>query len=304
MPLEDERWAQADPRYTVTPTFFGACLAFFGKHYNVVSGHAVCAACRGEGALPERALLVTLDDGWADTAEYALPVLQEHGLPATVFVPPPVIDSGASFWQERVYGGWKAGTLPETAIGDDLPGEDDRAIRALIRRLSLADEKERSEIVEALTARTPRLRRQMLTRAQLRQLYDAGIELGAHGMSHEPLAGSEGAAEEMREARVRLSELLGGAAVTSMSFPHGSYDDAVLEIALRTYDAVYTSDGTLNVTTDGALRNRSVARIGIPGEVLSDDGARLSPDLLALWLFRRPLGETGLRPGERPSTSE
>ncbi len=37
--------------------------------------------------LPEHAVLITFDDGYRDTLENALPVLQKHGCPAVIFVP-------------------------------------------------------------------------------------------------------------------------------------------------------------------------------------------------------------------------
>src|SRR5262249_17211406 len=105
----DERWASPDPGYTVSSECLRDCIGFFGNHYELVDGPAVRAARRGDGRLPERALLVTFDDGWADTAECALPVLRELGCPAVVFVPPPVVGSRLPFWQERVFGAWQLG---------------------------------------------------------------------------------------------------------------------------------------------------------------------------------------------------
>ena len=76
----DERWAHADPRYSMTDDQLEQCLQFFGKHYSLVDLAAIEAAAARRGkaleALPARALLVTFDDGWADTEEYALPVLR------------------------------------------------------------------------------------------------------------------------------------------------------------------------------------------------------------------------------------
>jgi peptidoglycan/xylan/chitin deacetylase (PgdA/CDA1 family) len=37
--------------------------------------------------LPPKAILITFDDGYRDTLENALPVLQDHGHPAVIFVP-------------------------------------------------------------------------------------------------------------------------------------------------------------------------------------------------------------------------
>ena len=37
--------------------------------------------------LPEKAVLITFDDGYRDTLENALPVLQKHGHGAVIFIP-------------------------------------------------------------------------------------------------------------------------------------------------------------------------------------------------------------------------
>jgi len=48
-----------------------------------------------EGApLPARPAVITFDDGNKPTLQYAVPVLQERGLPATFFVPPQYAESG------------------------------------------------------------------------------------------------------------------------------------------------------------------------------------------------------------------
>src|SRR5215471_13447477 len=39
-----------------------------------------------ERSLPERAICVTFDDGYADNADVALPILKHWGVPATFFV--------------------------------------------------------------------------------------------------------------------------------------------------------------------------------------------------------------------------
>jgi peptidoglycan/xylan/chitin deacetylase (PgdA/CDA1 family) len=55
--------------------------------WEVVDVGELRAALAGSSRLPERAALVTFDDGYRCVHEYALPVLQRHACPALLFVP-------------------------------------------------------------------------------------------------------------------------------------------------------------------------------------------------------------------------
>jgi peptidoglycan/xylan/chitin deacetylase (PgdA/CDA1 family) len=55
--------------------------------YNVVDLDAVLDHYTTGKPLPEKAVLITFDDGYRDTLENALPVLQKHGYPAVIFIP-------------------------------------------------------------------------------------------------------------------------------------------------------------------------------------------------------------------------
>ena len=49
-----------------------------------------------DGPLPSRSVVVTFDDGYVDNLEQALPVLREHGVPATLFIATGNIDTPPS----------------------------------------------------------------------------------------------------------------------------------------------------------------------------------------------------------------
>src|SRR5829696_1280245 len=73
---------------TVTPEAFSrqiGTMAAMG--YTAILPDAWIAYVRGEGEIPERCVMITFDDAYADLDEYALPVLEKRGFPATVFVP-------------------------------------------------------------------------------------------------------------------------------------------------------------------------------------------------------------------------
>ena len=74
-----------DHEMNVTPESFRDQMAWLVAHHTPVTlGEA--ASGRPEGVSRGSALAVTLDDGYRDNLTNAAPVLQQHGIPATVFV--------------------------------------------------------------------------------------------------------------------------------------------------------------------------------------------------------------------------
>ena len=282
---DDPRWAAADPRYTMSRSLFAECLAFFRDRYSVVTPQDVLAA--GDGAaLPERALLVTIDDGWADTHEHALPELVRAHVRALVFVAADAIDAPEPFWQERVVAAYRTGRLDVRA----LAAPDAEALVARLGRMS-ASKREHwlRDCLPRLEARSaPRLG----TAAQMRAIAEAGMTIGGHGASHEPLAGHpdlEGEITASRDELVHLIGPLGNGEPSAMSFPHGAYDQAAVRVARASgYRLLFTSDTCLNALAAGRLTSDVVGRVGVPADAITGTRGKLSPDQLARWLWLRP----------------
>jgi biofilm PGA synthesis lipoprotein PgaB len=75
------------PEYAVTPTQFLRHLDWLRNHgYRFVSLDDVVAARAGRRPLPEKAVLVTFDDGYQSVYVHAFPVLKLLGIPAVVNV--------------------------------------------------------------------------------------------------------------------------------------------------------------------------------------------------------------------------
>jgi len=73
---------------TVPVAIFDQQLGRLGElGYNVVDLDAVLDHYTLGEPLPEKAVLITFDDGYRDTLENALPVLQRHGFSAVIFIP-------------------------------------------------------------------------------------------------------------------------------------------------------------------------------------------------------------------------
>jgi peptidoglycan/xylan/chitin deacetylase (PgdA/CDA1 family) len=78
---------EAADRLAVSPdAFAGQLERLAAGGFSTLTAAALAAALHGGPALPERPVVLTFDDGFADFHSRALPLLLRHGFTATVFV--------------------------------------------------------------------------------------------------------------------------------------------------------------------------------------------------------------------------
>ena len=62
-------------------------IAFMKSNFNIVTMEQVLEAISTKEKLPEKALLLTFDDGYADNYNVAMPILEEYGVQVSFFIP-------------------------------------------------------------------------------------------------------------------------------------------------------------------------------------------------------------------------
>ena len=81
------RLGTGNSKMVVSPSNFEAQMAWLARNgYRVVRLGDLAAFLAGERPLPQRAVVVTFDDGYESVYRHAFPVLKKYGLPATAFV--------------------------------------------------------------------------------------------------------------------------------------------------------------------------------------------------------------------------
>ena len=265
--------AAAMPAFTVDTRVFRKLLAFVDRYYTVVSMADVLAACRGASELPRFAATITFDDGWADNALHAAPILRRMGLPATLFLATGILEGEDAFWREHLHamsvllperrfqGIWRnhLGPCPEGPLVDEV------GRYRLVVWAEAADPEVRSSLMEELRAASGLPPGSgLMTEDQVRS-WGKDFELGAHGHRHEPLTEVEDARAELRAARRGLRRTTPEAPQGwpyAVSAPHGRYDAAVVESARQEgYELFFTSDVCLNRVRGGRPESDVLGRV-------------------------------------------
>ncbi len=103
----------------------------------------------------------------------------------------------------------------------------------------------------------------MMTREQVREMADAGIDFGSHLLQHRKLTDMPEAeqVEQLNRSREGL-EAITQAPVTSIAYPYGAYDESVMEMtrAAGYSYAVTTEPGVNRSTTDPLCLKRFTAK--------------------------------------------
>jgi len=187
------------------------------------------------GRLPPRSIAVTFDDGYADNATVALPILRRHAVPATFFVATGFLDGGR-MWNDTVIEFIRGApgdsvNLSSVGLGSEKlgpPAVRGQLAEKILRHVKHLHPAQRSARVEALSGGLDRLLPDdlMMTSVQLRWLVDAGMEIGAHTVNHPILVtlSDEEAKMEIADSREVLQRIT-GKPVTSFAYPNGRPGD-------------------------------------------------------------------------------
>jgi len=184
-----------------------------------------------DGRLPGGAVCVTFDDGYADNAEIALPILQRWGIPATFFISTGFLEGGC-MWNDSVIESVRSASGPVldlTSIGVGCHSIESYAQRrhlgnrvlTALKYLSPNDRLERvARIAEIASAKLPD--HLMMVPEQIRELSNAGMEIGGHTVNHPILTSIDdnAAFAEIAQGKEELSSIT-RTPVKFFAYPNG-----------------------------------------------------------------------------------
>jgi peptidoglycan/xylan/chitin deacetylase (PgdA/CDA1 family) len=274
-----------DPQLlAVKPLHFAQHLAVLRRGFRVISLVELVEAL-GRGRFPRQAVVVTIDDGYADNLANAKPLLESFDTPATVFVTTGSIGSEREFWWDElerfvlhpgqlprrlrltIRGHSHEWDLGEAAAysADDFernkswhveqpsdPSPRQSLYRALYSHLHPLSHDEKWTVLGDLAQQAEigaagRSTHHVVSDEELRQLGGGVIEIGAHSVTHPTLAALSPDAQrhEIRDSKALLEGRLGHP-IVGFAYPHGSYTAAtVAAVREAGYGYACTSDARL-----------------------------------------------------------
>jgi len=284
----------SDPqRLAITPSRFAQHLELLTRCYRPLPLKELATRARA-GTLPDRAVAVTFDDGYADLIENAKPLLDRFDVHATLFVTTSLLGSTREFWWddlERLL--LTPGNLPSAltvAIGErtrtwDLdegssytagqrrmhaawdvessanPTTRHDVYRQLHRLMRDASAAEREQALGALAAArsatsTGRQTHRVLSQDEVVRLAkDPLVAIGAHTVNHPMLSALPSADQRSEIVESRTTlQRLTDREIGDFAYPFGGSDDYTHETETLVREAGFTA---AYGTTPGAVGPRS-----------------------------------------------
>ena len=245
-------------------------LDFFKENFNIVTMEEVIEAVQEGKKLPEKALLLTFDDGYTDNYTVALPLLAERGLQGSFFVPAKPYDKGGLLEVNKIHFTLAKGN--EKDIVKDILDYSLKIKEKLREKLNMADRdiseelykryavsngrdtvdtsfikkmlqeilpaENRTEIIDILFDKYVEVSEEVLAnelyvnKTQLKVMKKLGMFIGVHGYEHNHLAllTEEEQKKDLEKALSAMGEFIDEDAWV-MNYPYGSYNETTLRLA-------------------------------------------------------------------------
>ncbi len=279
----------------VTPERLDAVLSQLSKHYNFISLSEAVEMLSGTIPMVNHGLVLTFDDGYRNNVTEAWPVLKRHSAAATFFVAAGFVETGKSFWIDRL--DYALQQAPDSArllrnrqFRFDFRGLSREQLQSQYRNLRLevkksaVDDEEMLSVFDAMSGALEIAAGTTISDIldsdesvaiarwdELVQAASEGVTIGSHSVDHRQLARIPQALldRQLVNSKKMIEEHL-QQECRYFCFPNGSFDEAVVA---STRDAGYTAALTtvrgLNKVGDNLFTLRRYALPSKPSEFLN-----------------------------------
>lgn len=230
----------------LSPQSFEKQIKYLSRNYNILSLDRLVEYIEQGRNIPEKAVVITFDDGYKDNYRYAYPILKKYHAPATIFLTTGHIGTGIIFWWDKVgyiiqhtnLGQLCLDQLGCYSLQSDL--EKSHAEIMIKEKLKNLPEEKKDLLIEELLAvsgvdiPTNLSKEYILSWDEVREMSNDGIQFGAHTVSHPILTNIplEQARSEIIQSKVDIEKTI-GQNVTTFAYPNGNFNADIVELVKK-----------------------------------------------------------------------
>ncbi len=258
-PIADSRYPEIKGLELV---LFKEQIQYFKENFHVVTMEQVIDHLDGRVQLPDKAMLLTFDDGYADHYQYVFPILKEQGMQGSFFVPSAILKYAKVLDVNKIhfilacsdfkklvpeifnlleeYRKEGYNIEPDEILFDKLAVANrwDPKEVIFVKRLlqSYLEEKLRGEIVDRLFLESVGVPEEEFSKKlymnleQIQEMKAAGMFFGLHGDRHYWLnrLPEDKMKEDIQNGLDYFRTVIDSDYIV-MNYPYGGYDDRVLD---------------------------------------------------------------------------
>lgn len=213
-------------------------LRYLRRHYNIISLTEAVARIGDGKEFRERSAVITVDDGYRDFYEIAVPVLKSFGVPATIYLVTEFVAGNCWIWTDKarhilartsaerldftindkafdqVFGDSKSRLMAAAAVNSELKKITDAEKDAHLAELS--------KVLKVSVPERPLEEYSALNWDQAREAAAGGIEIGSHTATHPILTRVEPLrlGVELHDSKSVIQREIGSATI-NFCYPNG-----------------------------------------------------------------------------------
>jgi len=255
------RFSENNEKDKVSKHIFEQQLTDIKKNFNPIPLQELIDCIITGKKLPKHGIVITIDDGYRDFYEIAFPLLKKYDIPATVYITSNFVDGSIWLWPDKIsyiLENTEAKQLDLAEIGyhkvaiKSSLDDRDSCWQNIIDHCLTLDEYSRKAFINNLAieamVKIPELpikKYCALTWDHVREIQNAGIEIGAHTANHPVLSrlNDKQLELEISGCKQKIEESI-NANIFSFCYPNGQPFDYNNDIK-----AIIKNSGFNNATT-------------------------------------------------------
>lgn len=310
--IEPEDAVGLQPGMYVFRHVFEKQMEYLSKCFRIHSVSDFARSIDNHSGYRRDELIITIDDGWRDNFTNALPILKKYEVAATIYLTANFIGTNHLFWFQEISSilsdpSQDLGQLTK-AIEDVLKRYPDSIkARELLNEniFQLLTERDRfieilkrldSPITLQIAGEISKLRRynpiknneerQILNWDEARQMANAGIEFGSHGLTHRLLDSLDldETYKELAESKAVIEEKL-NRSICSFTYPNGNYNSDIEKLVEKAGYACAFIVGK-NPESRNTPDRFAIDRTGVHNGVSTNPFGAYSRSMFAWHLYR------------------